>query len=210
MPTPSCPRRMRHASCCATPRVPAVTVARAISGLSSEGLVERSTSSSRMAVIAAHPAGRQPRRAEFAKADDLDAGMICRLSSISTPISTRATSGRASANPDGTWLGALDAGARRPRGQLGGGRCRAAHGFLAALRLCARHRRDPHPSRFAPPQHRITLEVFAEVRERWADRIELQAVALVPARCHGRGRLLRRSRHGRSAMPAACSAASRG
>lgn len=31
-----------------------------------------------------------------------------------------------------------------------------------------------------PPQHRISFEVFSEVREAWADRIALQAVALFP------------------------------
>ncbi|MGV8938149.1 MAG: cytosine deaminase [Allorhizobium sp.] len=31
-----------------------------------------------------------------------------------------------------------------------------------------------------PPQHRISFEVFSELREAWADRIALQAVALFP------------------------------
>ncbi len=50
-------------------------------------------------------------------------------------------------NPDGTLLGALLTAVRRPRAALVGSRRRAPHGFLAALRLRARHRGHPHPSR---------------------------------------------------------------
>ena len=45
-------------------------------------------------------------------------------------------------------------------------RCAYAHGTRA----------DPHPSRLrSPPQHAISWPVFAEMREPWAGRIELQA-----------------------------------
>ncbi|MCQ8784017.1 cytosine deaminase [Mangrovibrevibacter kandeliae] len=83
------------------------------------------------------------------------------------------------ANPDGTWLGALLAvkadreanwssvdAQRRMDFSL---RCAFAHG-TAAIRT--------HLDS-APPQHDISWPLFAAMRERWAGRIELQAVALV-------------------------------
>ena len=65
------------------------------------------------------------------------------------PSSTRATSGRASPIPTAPSCGALDAVGARPRSALDRRGRRAAHGFLAALRLRARHRGAPHASRFA-------------------------------------------------------------
>ena len=81
-------------------------------------------------------------------------------------------------NPDGTWLGALltvqtdregrwsatDVG-RRMDFSL---RCAYAHG-TAAIRT--------HLDA-VPPQHAISWDLFAKVREAWAGRIELQAVSL--------------------------------
>ena len=86
-------------------------------------------------------------------------------------------------NPDGTWLGALlavqtdrtglwskaDVG-RRMDFAL---RSAYAHG-TAAIRT--------HLDSI-PPQQEISWDVFAEVRDAWRDRIELQAVALVHADC---------------------------
>ncbi len=82
-------------------------------------------------------------------------------------------------NPDGTWLGALlevlkdreanwaaDDVERRMDFAL---RCAFANG-TAAIRT--------HLDA-APPQHEISLAVFEAMRDRWAGRIELQAVALV-------------------------------
>lgn len=82
-------------------------------------------------------------------------------------------------NPDGTWLSALLAVGddretnwaaadveRRMDFSL---RCAWAHG-TAAIRT--------HLDA-APPQHEISFDVFERVRERWAGRIELQAVSLV-------------------------------
>ncbi|HWA17823.1 MAG TPA: cytosine deaminase [Devosia sp.] len=84
-------------------------------------------------------------------------------------------------NPDGTWMGALESVledreakwaredvARRMDFSL---RCAYAHG-TAAIRT--------HLDS-APPQHEITWEVFREARERWAGRIELQAVSIIGA-----------------------------
>lgn len=82
-------------------------------------------------------------------------------------------------NPDGTWLGALLAVAN-DRERLWAAsdierrfdfalRCAFAHG-TAAIRT--------HLDS-APPQHEISWALFEQMRERWADRIELQAVSIV-------------------------------
>ncbi len=70
-----------------------------------------------------------------------------------------------------------DGGPHRPLGRRG---CRPADGFLAALRFRPWHRGDPHASRHrTPPQHEISFDVFEAMRDRWAGRIELQAVSIV-------------------------------
>jgi cytosine deaminase len=83
------------------------------------------------------------------------------------------------ANPDGTWLGALLAvqsdrerkwaAADVERRMDFALRCAWAHG-TAAIRT--------HLDS-APPQHAITWELFERMRERWAGRIELQAVSII-------------------------------
>jgi len=82
-------------------------------------------------------------------------------------------------NPDGTWIGALRtvdtdrtdlwASADVERRMEFALRCAYAHG-TAALRT--------HLDS-TPPQHEITWDVFERVRERWAGRIELQAVSII-------------------------------
>jgi cytosine deaminase len=82
-------------------------------------------------------------------------------------------------NPDGTFMGALDAvtadraanwSAEDVRRRMGFSlRAAYAHG-TALLRT--------HLDSVAP-QHRISWPVFAEMRERWAGRIELQGVSIV-------------------------------
>jgi cytosine deaminase len=82
-------------------------------------------------------------------------------------------------NPDGTWMGALLAVAN-DRERLWAAedierrfdfalRCAHAHG-TAAIRT--------HLDS-APPQHEVSWAVFEKMREKWAGRIELQAVAIV-------------------------------
>lgn len=83
------------------------------------------------------------------------------------------------ANPDGTWLGALLAvQSDRERRWAAQDverrfdfalRCAYAHG-TAAIRT--------HLDS-APPQHEISWALFETMRERWAGRIELQAVSIV-------------------------------
>lgn len=83
-------------------------------------------------------------------------------------------------NPDGTWIGALTsvvadreqlwAAADVERRMEFSLRTAYAHG-TAAIRT--------HLDSI-PPQHEISWTLLEKVRERWADRIELQAVSLVP------------------------------
>jgi cytosine deaminase len=83
-------------------------------------------------------------------------------------------------NPDGTFAAALatvaaDRAAHWTAADIErrfefGLRCAYAHGTVAI-----RTHLDS-----VPPQHRITWPLFAELRARWADRIALQGVALVP------------------------------
>ena len=82
------------------------------------------------------------------------------------------------ANPDGTWLGALIAvGEDRVNNWAAADverrfdfalRCAYAHG-TAAIRT--------HLDS-APPQHEISWALFEKMRDRWAGRIELQAVSI--------------------------------
>ncbi|ARQ10108.1 cytosine deaminase-like protein [Rhizobium etli] len=84
------------------------------------------------------------------------------------------------ANPDGTFPGALEAVRADREANWSAGdvkkrmefslRCAYAHG-TSLIRT--------HLDSLAP-QHRISFEVFAEMREAWKDRIALQAVALFP------------------------------
>lgn len=82
-------------------------------------------------------------------------------------------------NPDGTWLGALNAVGEDREANWSAGdverrmdfslRCAFAHG-TAAIRT--------HLD-MAPPQHSITWDVFETMRARWVGRIELQGVGLM-------------------------------
>jgi cytosine/creatinine deaminase len=82
-------------------------------------------------------------------------------------------------NPDGTWIGALQAVMADRQANWSAAdverrmdfslRCAFAHG-TAAIRT--------HLD-MAPPQHEITWDVFEAVRERWKGRIELQGCSLM-------------------------------
>lgn len=86
-------------------------------------------------------------------------------------------------NPDGTWVGALNA-VRTDRVGMWSAhdvgrrmdfslRSAYAHG-TAAIRT--------HLDSF-PPQHEMSWDLFAEVREAWRGRVELQAVGLIDPDC---------------------------
>jgi cytosine deaminase len=84
------------------------------------------------------------------------------------------------ANPDGSFAGALDAvGADRVANWSAGD---VASRMDFSLRTAYAHGTQlirTHLDSLAP-QHRISFEVFAEMRDRWRNRIVLQAVALFP------------------------------
>ncbi len=126
-------------------------------------------------IAAIRPAGTQPATGAV---HDMDAGLIlpC-LVDIHTHLDKGHIWPRRE-NPHGTWMGALMAVLedrearwvaedveRRMDFAL---RCAYAHGTAAV-----RTHLDS-----APPQHAITWELFETMRERWAGRIELQAVSI--------------------------------
>ncbi|ARM88383.1 cytosine deaminase-like protein [Rhizobium sp. CIAT894] len=84
------------------------------------------------------------------------------------------------ANPDGTFIGALDA-VRADR-EAYWSTADVGKRMEFSLRSAYAHGTSlirTHLDSLAP-QHRISFEVFAEMREAWKDRIALQAVALFP------------------------------
>jgi cytosine deaminase len=84
------------------------------------------------------------------------------------------------ANPDGTFIGALDAVRedREARWTEDDVRARMEFSLRSAYAHGTALLRTHIDS--LPPQHRISWPVFAEMRDRWAGRVELQAVALYP------------------------------
>jgi cytosine deaminase len=127
-------------------------------------------------IAAIAPAGSAPIDGE---SYDLDAGLLL---PAFVDVHTHLDKGHIwprKANPDGTFMGALLAVAEDRETNWSGHdverrmdfalRCAYAHG-TAAIRT--------HLDS-APPQHEITWDIFETVRERWAGKIELQAVALL-------------------------------
>jgi cytosine/creatinine deaminase len=83
-------------------------------------------------------------------------------------------------NPDGTFIGALEAVATDREANWSARDVATRMDF--SLRTAYAHGTQlirTHLDALAP-QHRISFTVFAEMRERWKDRIALQAVALFP------------------------------
>lgn len=126
-------------------------------------------------IAAIRPTGSAP---VTGPSHDLDAGLIL---PAFVDIHTHLDKGHIwprKENPDGTWLGALLAvGADRESKWAAADmerrmdfalRCAYAHG-TAAIRT--------HLDS-APPQHEISWTLFEQMRERWAGRIELQAVSI--------------------------------
>lgn len=127
-------------------------------------------------ITAIRPAGSSPATGE---ARDLDAGLVL---PCFVDIHTHLDKGHIwprKENPDGTWLGALIAvGEDRERLWRAEDverrmdfalRCAYAHG-TAAIRT--------HLDS-APPQHEISWALFEKMRDKWAGRVELQAVSIV-------------------------------
>jgi cytosine deaminase len=82
-------------------------------------------------------------------------------------------------NPDGTFMGALLAVADDREARWAAGDVQRRMDF--ALRSAYAHGTAAIRTHLdsAPPQHEISWDVFEAMRARWADRVELQAVALV-------------------------------
>jgi len=83
-------------------------------------------------------------------------------------------------NPDGTFSGALEAvGADRVAHWSASDVAARMDFSLRTAYAHGTHLIRTHLDSLAP-QHRISFEVFSEMRDRWRDRIALQAVALFP------------------------------
>jgi cytosine deaminase len=86
-------------------------------------------------------------------------------------------------NPDGTWMGALLA-VRTDRTGLWS-KSDVGRRMDFALRTAYAHGTAAIRTHLdsIPPQHKVSWELFEEVRDAWKGRIELQAVALVDPEC---------------------------
>ncbi|MEO8667114.1 MAG: cytosine deaminase [Bauldia sp.] len=170
----SVPRQQRYVIANAT--IPAALMEALPTPADAEGLVAADITVKNGAVERIDPPGRRTRLPRV----DLDGGMVW---PAFVDMHTHIDKGHIwprKPNPDGTFTGALEAvhadrDARwtaadvRARMEFSL-RCAYAHG-TALLRT--------HIDSL-PPQHGISWPVFAEMRDRWAGRIELQAVALYP------------------------------
>ncbi|MGY5808208.1 cytosine deaminase [Rhizobium sp. LEGMi198b] len=156
--------------------VPAVTLA-GFTGPSSEGLVKADIVVADGLIKDILPAGSAP--AELAKADVRDGMVWPTFADMHTHIDKGHIWERR-ANPDGSFAGALDAVRADREANWSADDVRKRMEF--SLRSAYAHGTSlirTHLDSLAP-QHRISFEVFSEVREAWKDKIALQAVALFP------------------------------
>ncbi|RFB85061.1 cytosine deaminase [Rhizobium leguminosarum bv. trifolii] len=142
-----------------------------------EGLVKADIVITNGVISALLPAGETP--AEFARSD-LKEGLVwpC-FADMHTHLDKGHIWPR-NANADGTFLGALEA-VRTDR-EANWSAADVWKRMEFSLRSAYAHGTSlirTHLDSLAP-QHRISFEVFAEMREAWKDRIALQAVALFP------------------------------
>ncbi|ANL31133.1 cytosine deaminase-like protein (plasmid) [Rhizobium phaseoli] len=142
-----------------------------------EGLVKADIVITNGVISALLPAGETP--AEFARSD-LKEGMVwpC-FADMHTHLDKGHIWPR-NANADGTFMGALEA-VRTDR-EANWSAADVWKRMEFSLRSAYAHGTSlirTHLDSLAP-QHRISFEVFAEMREAWKDRIALQAVALFP------------------------------
>ncbi|TCU09928.1 cytosine deaminase [Rhizobium sullae] len=142
-----------------------------------EGLVRADIVVADGLVSAILPPGEAP--ADYAKSD-LKGGMVwpC-FADIHTHLDKGHIWSR-NANPDGTFMGALEAVRADREAYWSAADVRKRMEF--SLRSAYAHGTSlirTHLDSIAP-QHRISFDVFDELREAWRDRITLQAVALFP------------------------------
>ncbi|MBB3310614.1 cytosine deaminase [Rhizobium sp. BK196] len=156
--------------------LPAVATS-GFSAPANEGLVKADIVIADGLISAILPSGTAP--AEFAKSD-MREGMVwpC-FADIHTHLDKGHIWPR-KPNPDGTFMGALEAVGRDREANWSAADVRKRMEF--SLRSAYAHGTGlirTHLDSLAP-QHRISFEVFAEIREEWRDKIALQAVALFP------------------------------
>ncbi|MBY5737562.1 cytosine deaminase [Rhizobium leguminosarum] len=128
-------------------------------------------------IAAIRPAGAAP--ADYARTDLKDGMVWPCFADIHTHLDKGHIWPR-QANPDGSFMGALDA-VRADR-EANWSAADVKRRIEFSLRSAYAHGTSlirTHLDSLAP-QHRISFEVFAEIRDAWKDRIALQAVALLP------------------------------
>ncbi|MBY5312914.1 cytosine deaminase [Rhizobium leguminosarum] len=128
-------------------------------------------------IAAIRPAGAAP--ADYARTDLRDGMVWPCFADIHTHLDKGHIWPR-QANPDGSFMGALDAVRADREANWSAADVKRRMEF--SLRSAYAHGTSlirTHLDSLAP-QHRISFEVFAEIRDAWKDRIALQAVALFP------------------------------
>ncbi|MBY3527418.1 cytosine deaminase [Rhizobium laguerreae] len=128
-------------------------------------------------IAAIRPAGAAP--ADYARTDLKDGMVWPCFADIHTHLDKGHIWPR-QANPDGSFMGALDAVRADREANWSAADVKRRMEF--SLRSAYAHGTSlirTHLDSLAP-QHRISFEVFAEIRDAWKDRIALQAVALFP------------------------------
>lgn len=156
--------------------VPAVAVTAAISP-AAEGLVSVDIIVSDGLIEAILPAGTAV--ADLPKADLRDGMVWPCFADMHTHLDKGHIWPRNS-NPDGTFMGALDTVRIDREAHWSARDVRARMEF--ALKTAYAHGTSLIRTHLdsVPPQHRISFDLFSEIREEWKDRIALQAVALLP------------------------------
>ncbi|TBY12277.1 cytosine deaminase [Rhizobium laguerreae] len=128
-------------------------------------------------IAAIRPAGAAP--ADYARTDLKDGMVWPCFADIHTHLDKGHIWPR-QANPDGSFMGALDAVRADREANWSAADVKRRMEF--SLRSAYAHGTSlirTHLDSLAP-QHRISFQVFAEIRDAWKDRIALQAVALFP------------------------------
>ncbi|MBA1346992.1 MULTISPECIES: cytosine deaminase [Rhizobium] len=156
--------------------VPAITVEH-VGVPVTEGLATVDIVISDGMIAAIRPAGAAP--ADYARIDLKDGMVWPCFADIHTHLDKGHIWPR-QANPDGSFMGALDAVRADREANWSAADVKRRMEF--SLRSAYAHGTSlirTHLDSLAP-QHRISFEVFAEIRDAWKDRIALQAVALFP------------------------------
>lgn len=157
----------------ANARVP-VALAPALAGSDGDGLAAADIAVADGKITGVAARGERPAPP---RSIDLAGRIVLPPSSIATPISTRATSGRASPIPTApSWARSTP---RAPTASPAGRPRNIAGAWISPCVGHAHGTRAIHTHLDSiPPQDEISWPVFTEMRERWKGRIELQAACL--------------------------------